>query len=263
MSEAGEKLYWLGNAAKTRIISELLARNPGPEPVTVFDYGCGDGGDWPRILGDHPHVRLLAFEPGTVSYQKASQRLQGCNARVLSGDAMSSLDVQADYIVSFSVFEHVVNQRAFLLHARRVLAPGGLFYLNYDDGHFRNFLDLAEPETWLPALRSRLRTLVSPLMAALGRQIGYQRRVKAAAVDRLVADSGFRIERIDYHNLLSLKDLAKSIPEPLREDYARWWMAAELGLNAQFATKLDGAIYGDSINLWRQMVSRTLCLRHR
>jgi SAM-dependent methyltransferase len=262
MSDNAKRLYWLGNAAKTRIISELLVRSQGSELVTVFDYGCGDGGDWPCILGDHPYLRLVAFEPETASYQKASQRLQGCNALVLSGETMTSFDLQADYIVSFSVFEHVVNQPRFLRHAKRVLAPGGLFYLNYDDGHFRNFLDVAELATWLPALRARLHTLVSPLLAALGRQASYQRRVVAAAVDRLVTDCGFRIERIDYHNLSSLKDLAKSIPEPLREEYARWWLEVELDLNRQFATTLDDARYGDSVNLWWQMGSRTLCLRH-
>lgn len=257
-----ERLYWLGNVAKTRIISELLAHCQGPELVTVFDYGCGDGGDWPRILGDNPHLRLVAFEPGAAAYRKACERLRGFNAKILTRDAMDSLDLQAEYIVSFSVFEHVVDQVHFLQNAKRVLAPGGLFYLNYDDGHFRNLLDLADSATWLPALRARLRTLVSPLLAAFHRETGFQRRVVAAAVDHLVAESGFRIERVDYHNLLSLKDLAKSVPESLREDYARWWLATELSLNDQFAIALEESHFGDSINLWGQMVSRTLSLRH-
>lgn len=263
VSEGGQRLYWLGNVAKTRIISELLGRHPGPATVTVFDYGCGDGGDWPRILGDHPHLRLVGFEPGADAYRKACQRLAGCNAEILTGAAMSTLQLQADVIVSFSVFEHVVEPVTFLRHAKRVLAPGGIFYLNYDDGHFRNVLDLADMATWLPAIRARLRTVASPLLATLGHQAGYQRRVEAAAADHLVAECGFAVECVDYHNLSSLKELAKAMPPPLREDYSRWWLEAEIELNRRFAVARYEPRFGDSNNLWRQMVSRTLCLRHR
>lgn len=263
MSECSVKLYWLGNVAKTRIVQEVLEKSAGATPLTIFDYGCGDGGDWPSILHDHPHLRLIAFEPGGDSFGKAVKRLAGCNAEVLTGDAMTTLDISADYIVSFSVFEHVVNQNTFLCHAKRILAPGGCFYLNYDDGHFRNVLDLAEPATWLQALRARLRTLVSPVLAGMGREAGYQQRVNAVVADRLVTDLGFAIERIDYHNLLSLKELAKTIPESQREAFSRWWLDVELTLNQKFSCGLDAERYGDNLNLSRQMVSRTLCLRHR
>lgn len=263
MSEGGQRLYWLGNVAKTRIVAELLGHHPGLVTVTVFDYGCGDGGDWPRILADHPHLRLVGFEPGADTYRTACQRLAGCNAEILTGDAMATLQLQADVIVSFSVFEHVVEPVAFLRHAKRVLAPDGIFYLNYDDGHFRNVLDLADAATWLPAIRARLRTLASPFLAMLGHQAGYQRRVEAAVADRLVAECGFAVQRIDYHNLSSLKELAKAMPRPLREDYSRWWLETEMELNRRFAAAQDELRYGDSSNLWRQMVSRTLCLRHR
>lgn len=262
LRESSQTLYWLGNVAKTRIISELVARHPGPAPVTVFDYGCGDGGDWPRILADFSHLRLVAYEPGAHAYRKARQRLAGCNAEILTGDAMATLQLQADVIVSFSVFEHVVAPVTFLRHAKRVLAPGGIFYLNYDDGHFRNVLDLADKATWLSAIRARLRTLVSPFLARFGHQTGYQRRVEAAAADQLVAECGFAVERVDYHNLLSLKDLAKAMPSQLREDYSRWWLETEMELNRRFAVAWNEPRYGDSSNLWRQMVSRTLCLRH-
>ena len=263
MTESTRKLYWLGNVAKTRIVFELLEQSSGGSPVTIFDYGCGDGGDWPYILHDHPHLRLVAFEPGADSYGKAVKRLAGSGAEILTGDAMSTLNIRADYIVSFSVFEHVVDQNRFLRHAKRVLAPDGCFFLNYDDGHFRNILDLAEPVTWLPALRARLRTLVSPGLAGMGREAGYQQRVIAAIADRLVLEQGFVIDRVSYHNLLSIKELAKTIPDSQRETFSRWWLNAELVLNQQFSHRLDGERFGDNVNLSRQMVSRTLCLRHQ
>lgn len=258
-----EKLYWLGNAAKTRIVSEILHAAPGPDKVTVFDYGCGNGGDWARILADHPHIRLVGYEPDLRSWQAACDRLAGTGAELLTGNAIETLAIHADFIVSFSVFEHVVDKAAFLNHAQRLLAPDGLCYLNYDDGHFRNTLDLAQPGTWLPAARARVRTLISPVLAGFRQQGGYQQRVAADEADRLVADAGFCIDRVDYHNLLSLKDLSKSIPEESKEEYARWWLDIELQMNARFGFVLSQPLMGDKHVLWRQMVSRTLCLRHK
>ena len=160
------------------------------------------------------------------------------------------------------MFEHVVNTNLFLQHAKRILAPGGSFYLNYDDGHFRNVLDLAEPITWLPAIRAFLRTLVSPVLACVGWESGYQKRMRASVADSLMLKQGFTVERVDYHNLLSLKELAKTIPKSQREVFSCWWLDVKLELNRQFIYLLEDKRFGDYANLSRQMVSRTLCLRH-
>ena len=256
------RLYWLGNIAKTRIINDILATHQSSTPVVIFDYGCGDGGDWKRVLSDYPHFRLIGYEPNESSATHARKRLQGVPAEIFTSDEIKQLDFLADYIVSFSVFEHVVHRGQFLAHAKRLLAPAGVFYLNYDDGHFRNWLDLGQADTWLPTLRTFVRTLVSRPAAAMGSYSKYQRRVDASSADRLVFEAGFRIVRTDYHNLLDLKDLAKTIPENLREEYARWWLEAEEVLNTRFRVDLVRARYGDVVNLWQQMASRTLVLNH-
>lgn len=256
------RLYWLGNAAKSRVIDEILTNNPGSKPVTVFDYGCGDGGDWPSILADYPNLRLVGYEPYAPSCQLARERLNGHAAEILTGKDINTLAIRADYIVSFSVFEHVVHRAEFLRHAKRILGANGMFYLNYDDGHFRNLLDVSRPATWMPALRAWGRTAVSRPFAAIGLQSHYQRRVCAEDADRLVVESGFRIERVYYHNLICLKDLAKTMPEGHRQRFAAWWMDSEKLLNEQFHVRLPEKRFGDSSNLWQQMLSRTLCLRH-
>ncbi len=255
-------LYWIGNSAKSRIIDEILGAYPSAAPVTIFDYGCGDGGDWKRILSDHAHLRLVGYEPNETVAARAHESLRGLPAEIHTSHAINTLDLKADCIVSFSVFEHVVDRMQFLVHAKRLLAPQGVFYLNYDDGHFRNRLDLAQAETWLPALRAFVRTIVSGPAAAMGRQEKYQRRVIARDADRHVAAAGFSIERVDYHNLPDLKELSKAMPEALREDYARWWLAAEQELNARFLFDMPRSRYGDEASLWQQMVTRTLVLRH-
>lgn len=261
-----QRLYWFGNAAKTRVIQEILDNLktiPGSTPITVFDYGCGDGGDWPAILADHPRLRLFAYEPLESSCHKARERLRNYAAEIISGKAIDTLSIEADYIVSFSVFEHVVSRYEYLRRAKRILAPGGTFYLNYDDGHFRNLLDIARPSTWLPALRAWGRTAVSRPLAFFGLSSCYQRRVDTEEAERLVYQAGFRIERVYYHNLTSLKDLAKVIPNELRQEYVAWWLEVEKCLNERFQVHLSKKTFGDSCNLWLQMVSRILCLMHR
>jgi SAM-dependent methyltransferase len=256
------RMYWVGNVAKSGIIGEIFDAHPGPASITIFDYGCGEGGDWPRVLADYPHVRLVGYEPHEPSARRARARLQGLQAEIHTGDAIETLNLSADCIVTFSVFEHVVDRKQFLAHAKRLLAPSGVFYLNYDDGHFRDRLDLADIGTWSPALRAFARTVISGPAAAVGQRSKYQRRVEARDADRLAAAAGFRIERVDYHNLLDLKGLAKTLPLELQEDYVRWWLAAERTLNDRFLVHLATPRYGDTANLWNQMVTRTLLLRH-
>ena len=55
-------MYWVGNIAKSRIIGEILDAHPAT-PITIFDYGCGDGGDWKRVLADRPDIRMVGYEP--------------------------------------------------------------------------------------------------------------------------------------------------------------------------------------------------------
>ncbi len=260
--KVNRRLYWVGNVAKSRVIDEILASRAASTPITIFDYGCGGGGDWKRILPDHTHLRLVGYEPNEESAARARRSLRGLRAEIFSADAIRTLNLTADYIVSFSVFEHVVDRRQFLEHAKRLLAPAGVFYLNYDDGHFRNWLDLAQVNTWLPALRALARTLISGPAASVGWRSKYQARVSASDANCLVVKAGFQIVRIDYHNLSDLKELAKTMPEDLQEEYARWWLAAEQELNARFRFDLAQPCCGDVTNLWQHMGTRTLMLRH-
>jgi len=262
MTEYNRKLYWLGNIAKTRIIDDILhSSSDRGGNVTIFDFGCGDGGDWPTILSENPFLYLVGYEPAEIS-KRAIERLTGHNAQILTGDAILKLEIAADFIVSFSVFEHVVNKISYLNHAKRLLSKNGVFYLNYDDGHFRNMLDLSNSSTWLPAIRSWFRTIISPSLAKLGVQTKYQQRVMQEEANQLVLDAGFQIYGVDYHNLASLKDLFKSIPYEQREAFAHVWLNLEHTLNRYFTYKDPSPINGDNINLWQQMPSRTLRLRH-
>jgi SAM-dependent methyltransferase len=253
--------YWQGNAAKVRVISDLLHRASGRE-VVVFDYGCGGAGDWPQILAENPYLRLYGYEPHLPSFRIAVDRLKGLNAEIFTGDCITSLSIKADYIVSFSVFEHVFDRRSFLAHASRLLASDGLFYLNYDDGHFRNLIDLAEPGTWWGAVRVRFHNLLAAALANLGQVSSFQQRVIAQDVDQLIVNAGFVTDNCEYHNFYGFKELFKVIDPKLQAEFSRFWLDIELELNSRFRSEMASAKKGDRINLWAQMVSRTMWLRH-
>src|SRR5688572_332968 len=101
-----EKLYWVNNTAKARVLKELLSTR---EFQLVFDYGCGSGGEWPSVLAEHPHVRLIGYEPDAGRAAEAQGRLAPFGGKILSGNDLQDADFKADAIVSFSVFEHVYD----------------------------------------------------------------------------------------------------------------------------------------------------------
>lgn len=252
--------YWLGNAAKTKVISDLL-RRASARAITVFDYGCGDGGDWPGILSDFGNIRLIAYEPFTRSRETARARLKDHDARFVSEEDLFRSDFHADFIVSFSVFEHVSDRNLYLKTAKGHLSNDGIFYLNYDDGHFRYPIELGRIELWYPQFKEFVHNFLSRSLPGLTKSSWYQRRVLRDEVDEAVKSAGFSVFKTEYGNLTSMKNLYKSIPESLKQEFAGLWLALEERLNERFMGNGD-ELYGDTANLWQQMTSRTLYLRH-
>jgi len=251
--------YWTGNAAKARIMALVLA-DPRPKLV-VFDYGAGRGGDWPVILEKHPHIELVCYEPDAGSAAVLRDRLKSTPARVLSDDELASDTVSADCIVSFSVLEHVCDKLAYMRHAQRHLAVDGTFYLNYDDGHFRTALDLDEFRGWGANLAVALQNRLAALWPHVNRTDRYQARISSAVMRDLVQASGFVVADDRYENLTAFKNLAKTIEHARQQEFTRFWLSVEDDLNNKFRTNGDDRM-GDTVNLWREMASRSLALRH-
>lgn len=245
-----EILSWYGNAAKMRII-QAIVQTPGPK--VVFDYGAGNGAGWAETLALHPEITLICYEPSS-SVIALRQRVP--TAKVVD----EPTGIIANFVVSFSVFEHVYDRNAYLRNARAALSSGGTFYLNYDDGHFRKALDLSDIRSWRGQLQEHGRNLLAPAWPKLGLIGHYQHRVSKDETDQQARASGFKIEASRYENLASLKRLAMSIPAADRASFARFWMETEDRLNEAFTLSAD-EVYGDDVVLWREMASRTLELR--
>lgn len=253
--------YWTNNIAKTRICDQILRLLEERGELVVYDFGAGRGGAWPDILRRFPTLRLVCYEPSDDSRAHLKQALAGLNAEVHGGDADAvSVSVSADVVVSFSVLEHVMDREGYLRRAARALKPDGVFYLNYDDGHFRPRLDFDLPGTWAANIKEAVRNAGASLWPRIGKIRLYQKRVNRDDIDALVRRCGFQIADSRYENISCLKDLSKSIPEAEKAGFAAWWLQAETELNERYNPQ--GTTHrGDTSALWRVAVSRTLALR--
>jgi len=247
-------LYWLGNAAKTKIVSEILAQLIDGQETLIFDYGCGTGGAWRTILQDYHHIKLIGYEPNIQNYNIAKERLKNLNAEILTGDELYSKTFKAKFIVSFSVFEHVYYRKHYLQTAKKHLDKDGVFYLNYDDGHFRNVIHLHQPHLWAAELKVWAHNLLAKPLAAMGYVSQYQKRVYRSEVDTLIEQTGLQIIRMFYSNLASLKRLHKQISQEKIEEFSQYWLEIEDRLNEEFLTN-GSVVLGDTVNLWQVMGS--------
>ena len=256
-SEGG--FLWTGNSAKAKIIRRILSEAAG-RSILVFDYGCGVASQWRQVLSRHPNVRYVGYDPDERSVESARQELDGLRADVYTGKAIGELSFEADYVVSLSVFEHVFDRVGYLKNAKRFLASDGTFFLNYDDGHFRNLIDLDRPETWYPALRVWIHNKLSRVLAVAGNITQFQCRVERFEVDQLVENAGFMRTESFYSNLRDLKELHHNIDVKKRADLMDLWVPLEEALNSGFIRD-SSSQWGDKANLWHVMSSRTLVLR--
>lgn len=260
-ASAARQLYWPGNAAKTRIIRDIAQKSAQKSSVVIFDYGCGEAAHWRTVLDSCPNFHLIAYDLDPRARQETSKNLAGTKAEIL--DDVELVRFQADYIVSFSVFEHVYDRKHYLTVAKQVLAAEGVFYLNYDDGHFRIWLDLADFSNWGANLRVWLHNLLAPLLARAGYKTKFQARVYKEQLDSLLELVGFEVFEEFYENIACLKSLCKNINQNKIEDFMDMWVDFEKQLNEEFRERLREKYAGDDVNLWRFVGSRTLVLRHK
>src|SRR5215210_3290186 len=95
-----------GNIEKYRISRQLLSC---PEESKILDFGAGTGSDWPEFMRRRPDLKFYFFEPNSRSRRVLERRVQDSGALVLR--SMHDCPKEMDYVLSFSVFEHVFDRR--------------------------------------------------------------------------------------------------------------------------------------------------------
>ncbi|MBI4138640.1 class I SAM-dependent methyltransferase [Candidatus Uhrbacteria bacterium] len=212
-------IYVRNNAAKQWILEELDHRFMDGA-VRILDLGCGDAGEWAAFLPTHPETRVVGIDTDArvIARGRASFHAEPrIDLRVF--DAQERLTETFDVVVAMSAIEHVVDRPAFLRTTWSALRSGGTAYLNYDVGHFRS-----------RDVKERIMVPVSQMLAMVGIEGPYMKRVHDAAFRKQAETVGFRVLTTKKHNLAAMKKIMKGAEEPAILE----WFAFERKLNDLF-----------------------------
>lgn len=231
-------IYETGNSAKQWILADLDKRF-GQAQVRILDLACGNGRIWNNFLETHKNIKVVGIDTdkgaigeGLINYAGNAQ----IELRVL--DAQSVLpENDFDAVTALSAIEHVVDRPAFLKAVWSALKSAGISYLNYDAGHFRSH-----------NVKERLMVPISQVLASLGIEGHYMKRVDDALFRAQAEKQGFIIEAIKKHNLAPLKGFMRGAPEQSLEA----WFDFEEKLNALHAPdELDKLMLSTTLLLKR------------
>ena len=201
-----------GNTAKLYCLRALDELARAGRIQRIIDLGAGTASLFVPLLRAHPDVHYVAVEPLAEACRAAERNLAGLSAEVVQGSAWDLDAAPADAVVSFSVLEHVFGRPRYFGAVARHLAPGGRVWMNYDSGHFTH-----------PLWRDRVKNV-------LGRRTWYQRFVREAELQALVAGAGLQIVEAKSFNT-ELKIVYRLVPEESQAAFTERWLDFELAAN--------------------------------
>ena len=207
----------------------------------VIDLGCGNGSNFVELLRRRPNVDYVGVEPSRAAADEARRLLPA--AEIINASAYDIRVEPAHAVVSFSVLEHVVDRPRYFEAVRANLRDDGRAYVNYDSGHFVADADFAE----------RAKGLASRVLARLGSESRYRKRVSVGELAALVAGAGLRIVDEKVFNT-DLKRLLPLLENQRRDVFMERWLAFELELNEL------GLVYRDELDTVFR--SRNVVLTH-
>jgi len=157
----------------------LRGRLAGVEQPAGLTVGCGSGDEVVYLRRSYASRRIVGLDIGLAFSRRA--RAAGC---VLAGDAQALPfgDTSFDFVAAFHSLEHVGDPPAVLAEVRRVLRPGGWFYLGVPN-------------------RSRLLGYVGAFGATPWQKVAfnlrdYYHRLRGRFENRLGAHAGFTAEEL-------------------------------------------------------------------
>jgi SAM-dependent methyltransferase len=105
-----------------RLLSQTLARLPGPPGGQLLDIGCGDGA---FLEAAAPHFAVSGVEISAAMAARARQRLPAAAIHTGPLTEVSLPHTSFDVVTLFSVLEHEWRPLDALAVVARVLRPGG------------------------------------------------------------------------------------------------------------------------------------------
>lgn len=191
----------------------------------VLDFGCGFGHQSAAL------AQLGAVVTGLETNRKTLERARQLYPNVTFTDHIP--DGSFDYVISQNAMEHYHDPKAVLLAMKRALAPGGALLITFGPpwyapwgAHCAYFcklpwVQLLFPEATVMAIRSRYRSDGAKRYTEVESGLNMMSLRKW---ERLVADSGLRVQMLKYHGVKNLAFLTR-IPL-VRELFTRHVTAA-------------------------------------
>ena len=212
------------------------------------------------VLERYPTLDLFLFEPDPKVLAKAKRLVRGPNVKYSSipSDIPST---EIDIVTCFAVIEHVWDLEGFFFLVKRVLKSEGKAILNYDDGHFRNYMYLHRSRSF--RFRNQLKTRLHLLWKLMNWYSKYQKPIDATQLRNLYTALGFEEIQDFYHIIDSLENFEiseMSIDERIR--YIQLQSDLELLLNTVMnrGESRSSGVRGHS-KLFDIMLSRTIYLK--
>lgn len=229
-------MYERGNAAKQFIFTRLEG-HVKDKGCRILDVACGDGRLWSSFLDAHPATSVLGIDTNEQAIKRGKEQYTRSQLELRLLDAQKPLkEKEFDVVVALSAVEHIVDRSGFLHTVWDALRSGGYAYLNYDVGHFRS-----------RDIKERIMVPVSQLLALLGIEGPYMKKVDDKKIIAQAKEQGFIVEGVQKHNLYPLKGFFRGATD---EALAAWM---------DFEEKLNG-LY-DAQTLDKIMWSTTLLLK--
>lgn len=212
-------MYSSNNTAKEYVIQNVARVLDKNKSASILDFACGTCLIWKSFLEKYPTADFNGFDFNIESIEMARRNFPKLKEKILVLDGQEKLPFndQFDIITTFSSLEHVVDKNAFLENIKKMLKPGGIAYLNYDIGHFKQ------------GILTNIYNHISQLLVKLKiTEKYYTKRVRVSEIKEILAKLNLEITDIKFFNLLELKKLHKNIGDP---EIIKGWYEYELLLN--------------------------------
>src|SRR5208337_132695 len=98
-------------------------------PGDILDIGCGTGRLLRKIRERWPYARLIGVDPAEGMVKKARQMMPDSTFMISPAESIPLPDTSVDLVFSTTSFHHWSDQLQGIREIRRVLRPGGQFFL--------------------------------------------------------------------------------------------------------------------------------------